>query len=147
MLGYRKRQELCHILRAETLSSWQLYGTNLQVWPIFSGRVKLCRGLARNYICRRGLDSVPESAPLRSEEENMLRGLLTLGGLLVGGLVAVAVASALLLPILGLVTALLVAAIKLAFFLAVVYFIVKLISPETADRALDKIRSKVRRAA
>jgi len=77
----------------------------------------------------------------------MLRGVFTLGALLVGGLVALAVASAVLLPILSLVTTLLVAAIKLAFFLAVIYFIVKLISPETADRALSKLRSKVRRAA
>ncbi len=77
----------------------------------------------------------------------MLRGLFTLAGLLVGGLVTLAVASALLLPVIGLVTALLIAAIKLAFFLAVVYFIVKLISPETADRAYDKVRSKIRRVA
>jgi hypothetical protein len=77
----------------------------------------------------------------------MLRGLLTLGVLLVGALVALAVASALLLPALTLLTGLLVGAIKLAFFLAVIYFIVKLISPDTADRALDKIRSKIRRAA
>ncbi len=77
----------------------------------------------------------------------MLRGLLTLGVLLVGALVALAVASALLLPVLTLLTGLLVAVIKLAFFLAVIYFIVKLISPGTADRALDKIRSKIRRAA
>ena len=77
----------------------------------------------------------------------MLRGLLTLGVLLAGALVALAVASAILLPVLGLLTALLVGAIKLAFFLAVIYFIVKLISPDTADRALDKIRSKMRRAA
>ncbi len=77
----------------------------------------------------------------------MLRGMFTLGALLVGGLVALAVASAVLLPILGLLTAFLVAIIKLAFFLAVVYFIVKLISPDTADRAVNKIRSKVRRVA
>ena len=77
----------------------------------------------------------------------MLRGMFTLGALLVGGLVALAVASAVILPILSLVTTLLVAAIKLAFFLAVIYFIVKLISPDTADRALSKIRSKLRRAA
>jgi uncharacterized membrane protein len=81
------------------------------------------------------------------EEDGMLRGMFTFGALLVGGLVALAVASALLLPVLTLLTALLVAAIKLAFFLAVVYFIVRLISPDTADRALEKIRSKVRRAA
>jgi hypothetical protein len=73
--------------------------------------------------------------------------MFTLGALLVGGLVALAVASAVLLPILGLLTAFLVAIIKLAFFLAVVYFIVKLISPDTADRAVNKIRSKVRRVA
>ncbi len=73
----------------------------------------------------------------------MLRGMLTLGTLLVAGMVGLA----LLLPVFGLLTALLVAAFKLAFFLAVVYFIVKLISPDTADRALEKIRSKVRRAA
>jgi uncharacterized membrane protein len=78
---------------------------------------------------------------------DMLRGVFTLGALLVGGLVALAVASAVLVPILSLVTWLLVAAIKLAFFLAVIYFIVKLISPDTADRALEKIRSKLRRAA
>ncbi len=77
----------------------------------------------------------------------MLRGMFTLGALLVGGMVALAVASAVLVPILTLLTVLLVALIKVAFFLAVVYFIVKLISPETADRALEKIRSKVRRAA
>jgi uncharacterized membrane protein len=77
----------------------------------------------------------------------MLKGMFRLGALLVGGFVALAVASSLLLPVLGLLTALLVALIKLAFFLAVIYFIVKLISPETADRALEKIRSKVRRAA
>ncbi len=77
----------------------------------------------------------------------MLRGMFRLGALLVGGLVALAVASALLVPILGLVTWLLVTTIKLAFFLAVVYFIVKLISPDTADRAVEKIRSKVRRVA
>lgn len=77
----------------------------------------------------------------------MLRGLFTLGALLVGGLVALAVASALILPVVGLLTALLVAVIKFAFFLAVVYFIVKLISPQTADRAVEKIRSKVRRVA
>ena len=77
----------------------------------------------------------------------MLRGIFTLGALLVGGLTVLAVGSLLVLPILGLVTGLLVAAIKLAFFLTVIYFIVKLISPETADRALEKIRSKVRRAA
>jgi hypothetical protein len=29
----------------------------------------------------------------------------------------------------------------------VIYFIVKLISPDTADRALEKIREKVRRVA
>jgi hypothetical protein len=73
--------------------------------------------------------------------------MFTLGALLVGGLVALAVASVVILPILSLVTTLLVAAIKLAFFLAVIYFIVKLISPDTADRALEKIRSKLRRAA
>ena len=73
----------------------------------------------------------------------MLRGLLTLGALVVGGFVALA----LLVPIVGMITALLVAGIKLAFFLAVIYFIVKLISPETADRALERIRSKLRRAA
>ena len=77
----------------------------------------------------------------------MLRGMFTLGALLVGGLAALAVASFLVLPVLGLFTALLVAAVKLAFFLTVIYFIVKLISPDTADRALDKIRSKIRRAA
>lgn len=77
----------------------------------------------------------------------MLKGIFTLGALLVGGLAVVAVGSLILLPILGLVTAMLLVAIKLAFFLAVIYFIVKLISPDTADRALDKIRSKVRRAA
>ena len=77
----------------------------------------------------------------------MLRGMFTLGALLVGGVVALALVSILLLPILGLVTALLLAAIKLAFFLTVIYFIVKLISPDTADRALEKIRSKMRRAA
>ena len=73
----------------------------------------------------------------------MLRGMLTLGTLLVAGMVGLA----LLVPVFSLLTALLVAGFKLAFFLAVVYFIVKLISPETADRALEKIRSKVRRAA
>lgn len=73
----------------------------------------------------------------------MLRGMLTLGTLLVAGVVGLA----LLVPVFGLFTALLVAAFKLAFFLAVVYFIVKLISPDTADRVLEKIRSKVRRAA
>ncbi len=77
----------------------------------------------------------------------MLRGMFTLGALLVGGLVAFGVASLLLLPIIGLVTAVLLAAIKLAFILAVVYFIVKLISPDTADRAVEKIRSKIRRVA
>ena len=77
----------------------------------------------------------------------MLRGMFTLGALLVGGLVALGVASLLLLPIIGLVTAVLLAAIKLAFILTVVYFIVKLISPDTADRAVEKIRSKIRRAA
>ena len=77
----------------------------------------------------------------------MLRGLFTLGALLVGGMVVLAVTSAVVLPILVMLTALLVALIKLAFFLAVIYFIVKLISPETADRALQKIRSKVGRAA
>ncbi len=77
----------------------------------------------------------------------MLRGMFKLGALIVGGLVVLAVASAVVLPVLGLLTALLVALIKLAFFLAVVYFIVKLISPETADRAVDKIRAKVRRVA
>ncbi|UCF18722.1 MAG: hypothetical protein JSU87_12355 [Gemmatimonadota bacterium] len=73
----------------------------------------------------------------------MLKGLLTVGVLLLGGLMALAIA----LPIISLITALLVTLIKLAFFLAVVYFIVKLISPDTADRAMEKIRSKVRRAA
>ncbi len=77
----------------------------------------------------------------------MLRGIVTLGVLILGALVALMVASAVLLPALALLTSLLVAAIKLAFFLAVVYFIVKMISPETADRALNKIRAKVRRAA
>ncbi len=77
----------------------------------------------------------------------MLRGVFTLGALLVGGLVAFGVASLLLLPIIGLVTAVLLAAIKLAFILTVVYFIVKLISPDTADRAVEKIRSKIRRVA
>ncbi len=73
----------------------------------------------------------------------MLRGMLTVGTLLVAGVVGLA----LLVPVFGLLTGLLVAAFKLAFFLAVVYFIVKLISPDTADRALDKIRSKLRRVA
>lgn len=77
----------------------------------------------------------------------MLRGMFTLGALLVGGVVALGVALLLLLPIVGLVTALLLAAIKLAFILTVVYFIVKLISPDTADRAVEKIRSKIRRVA
>jgi hypothetical protein len=77
----------------------------------------------------------------------MLRGVFTVGALLVGSLVALAVASAILLPVLHLATVLLVAVIKLGFFLAVIYFIVKLISPDTADRALEKIRSKIRRAA
>ena len=77
----------------------------------------------------------------------MVRGMFTLSALLVGGLVALGVASLLLLPVIGLVTAVLLAAIKLAFILAVVYFIVKLISPDTADRAVEKIRSKIRRVA
>ena len=77
----------------------------------------------------------------------MLRGMFTLGALLVGGMVALAVATAVLVPFLTLLTGLLVALVKLAFFLAVVYFIVKLISPDTADRALEKIRSKIRRRA
>ncbi len=77
----------------------------------------------------------------------MLRGIVTVGVLLLGGLVALVVASAVLLPALAVLTALLVAMIKLAFFLAVIYFIVKMISPETADRAMNKIRSKMRRAA
>ncbi len=77
----------------------------------------------------------------------MIRGFLKLAVLLVGGLITLAVASALLLPIIGLLTALLIGAIKLAFFVAVVYFIVKLISPETADRAYEKVRSKIRRVA
>ena len=77
----------------------------------------------------------------------MIRGFLKLAVLLVGGLVTLAVASALLLPIIGLLTALLIGAIKLAFFLTVVYFIAKLISPETADRAYEKVRSKIRRVA
>jgi hypothetical protein len=73
----------------------------------------------------------------------MLRGLFALGALLVAGLVALT----LVLPLVGLVAALVVGAIKLAFFLLLVYFIVKLISPETADRAVEKIRSKFHRAA
>jgi len=73
----------------------------------------------------------------------MLRGMFTLGALLVAGLVGLAF----VMPVVGLLMALLVAVFKLAFFLAVVYFIVKLISPDTADRALDKIRSKLRRVA
>jgi hypothetical protein len=77
----------------------------------------------------------------------MLKGMFTLGALLVGGLVVLAVAALLVLPILGLVIALMVAAVKLAFLLTVIYFIVKLISPDTADRALEKIRSKMRRVA
>ena len=77
----------------------------------------------------------------------MLRGFATLVVLLVGGLVTLAVASALLLPLIGLLTALIIAVLKLAFFLALVYFIVKLVSPETADRAYEKIRSKLDRVA
>ncbi len=77
----------------------------------------------------------------------MLRGLLTLGVLLIGGLIALTVALAVLVPIVGLLASLVLALVKLAFFLAVIYFIVKLISPETADRALEKIRSKMRRVA
>lgn len=77
----------------------------------------------------------------------MIKGFLTLVFLLVGGLVALAVASALLLPVIGLVTALIVAVVKLAFFLALAYFIVKLVSPETADRAYESIRSKLDRVA
>jgi len=73
----------------------------------------------------------------------MLRGMFTLGALLVAGVVGLAF----VMPVVGLLMALLVAVFKLAFFLAVVYFIVKLISPDTADRALDKIRSKLRRVA
>ena len=73
----------------------------------------------------------------------MLRGMFTLGALLVAGLVGLAF----VMPVVGLLMHLLVAVFKLAFFLAVVYFIVKLISPDTADRALDKIRSKLRRVA
>jgi len=73
----------------------------------------------------------------------MLRGMFTLGALLVAGLVGLAF----VMPVVGLLMALLVAVFKLAFFLAVVYFIVKLISPDTADRALNKIRSKIRRVA
>jgi len=69
--------------------------------------------------------------------------MFTLGALLVAGLVGLAF----VMPVVGLLMALLVAVFKLAFFLAVVYFIVKLISPDTADRALDKIRSKLRRVA
>lgn len=77
----------------------------------------------------------------------MFKGLLVLAGLVIGGLVFLAVVGALLLPVLGLVTALVVAAIKLALLLTVLYFVVKLISPETADRALDRVRSTVHRAA
>ncbi len=79
--------------------------------------------------------------------DQMIRGLLTLMALVIGGLVLLAIGTALLLPILGLATAVVAAAIKLAFLLAVVYFIVKLVSPETADRAVEKIRSSVRRVA
>lgn len=77
----------------------------------------------------------------------MFKGLLVLAGLVIGGLVFLAVVGSLLLPVLGLVTALVVAAIKLALLLTVLYFVVKLISPETADRALDRVRSTVHRAA
>jgi hypothetical protein len=77
----------------------------------------------------------------------MFKGLVMLAGLVIGGLVFLAVVSSLLLPVLGLVTALVVAAVKLALLLTVLYFVVKLISPETADRALDKVRATVRRAA
>lgn len=77
----------------------------------------------------------------------MFKGLLVLAGLVIGGLVFLAVVGTLLLPVFGLVTALVVAAIKLAFFLALLYFIVKLISPETADNAVEKMRSALRRAA
>ncbi len=76
----------------------------------------------------------------------MLRGLFTVCAVLCGGLALVAVASFTLLPIIGLVTALVIGLIKLAFVLALLYFVVKLISPETADRALDKIRSKINAA-
>ena len=77
----------------------------------------------------------------------MIKGFATLVVLLVGGLVTLAVASALLLPLIGLLTALIVAVLKLAFFVALVYFIVKLVSPETADRAYAKFRSKLGRVA
>ncbi len=77
----------------------------------------------------------------------MLRGIVAFGVLIVGALVALLIASAVLLPVLAVLTALLVAVIKLGFFLAVIYFIVKMISPDTADRAMSKIRSKIRRAA
>ena len=77
----------------------------------------------------------------------MLRGMFRLGALLAGGAVALVVAAALVVPMITLAMTLLVTAIKLAFFLAVIYFIVKLISPDTADRALEKIRSKIRRVA
>ncbi len=79
-------------------------------------------------------------------EKPMLRGLFTVCAVMCGGLALVAVASFTLLPIIGLVTALVFGLIKLAFLLALIYFIVKLISPETADRALDKIRSKINAA-
>jgi hypothetical protein len=77
----------------------------------------------------------------------MIRGLFLFGAIVIGGLVTLMVVGSLLLPLVGLATTLLVAAIKLAFLLAIAYFIVKLVSPETADRALDKVRSTVRRAA
>lgn len=77
----------------------------------------------------------------------MFKGLLILAGLLFGGLIALAVTATILLPVLGLVTAVIVAGIKLALLVAVLYFIVKLISPETADRAVDKVRRTVRKVA
>ncbi len=77
----------------------------------------------------------------------MIKGFFTLAALCVGGLVALAAGAALVIPVVGLLAALVIAIVKLAFFLALVYFIVRLVSPETAERAYETIRSKINRVA
>ena len=70
----------------------------------------------------------------------MLRTLLTIGFIALVGLFALKVVFGLLGPLVGLLLVLLGLAVKLALIGAVLYVVVRVISPDTAKRITGKFR-------
>jgi hypothetical protein len=76
----------------------------------------------------------------RRVDSFMLRNLFTIGLITLLGLVALKLVFGLLGPLVGLLIFLLTSALKIAVVGAVVYGVIRIVSPETARRITDGLR-------